>query len=639
MTIHTWKSGASGLVIDASRFADGAPFNAGDTVVVNAGTPSAQGSNNQLETLPSCTYVFDVTGARAEFDLRNIRLDGATTLAKSGPGSLAMDISGQVTNDGLIAVGGSSATGSVYMGLGTLGGSTTLTNDGRIMVGNGASLEMEAFLDTPDISFLNTATGTVTVRDGASFRFDGNNGDTFRNDGLIVLDATSGPAVSFAAPTYSGTGTLVLAGHAGDPMSRSVATFFGAASGTFAVASGELDFAAGNPVAGTIDLLDNNASLNLEGTQTTENTASTNPLGATVNGFQAGDQILLNGVHSPTFSYAWSQAAHTLTLYTLPDLQGAVDAVLTLGGTYATSDFHLAAAGGLLQTADGEPLRSSLAIVVTTTSTANALPAPALPARPAPATTSTVPGGTVVSSTADGDIVAAGSGSETVYASGATATVVGGAGALTFVAGGGGYVAGGGAGTDILYGGGGACALTGGAGAGSILVAGTGNATLSGGGGNAALLFGGPAGTALAGSTGGNDTLVGGAGANRFAMSAGDVAFGGPNGADTFAGGGGTALIVEGGGATEIDVGAGTITAFAGTGADTYTFGRNLGGGATVVGFKAGDRIVLAGGFTAADAAQAAATATTGGFGTALTLGDGTRITLFGATVTAAQIT
>ncbi|MGI3778348.1 MAG: beta strand repeat-containing protein [Janthinobacterium lividum] len=642
MTIHAWKPTASGFILDATRFADGLAFAPGDTLVVNDGAPSAQGSNGQVEALTPGTYDFDVTGASASLVLKNIRLDSATTLEKSGPGSLAMTVSGQLVNDGTIGVGTAaspSATGSVYMGLGTLGGNTAVTNNGRIDVGGGASLILDAILDTPNIAFLNTSTGTVTVADGASFTFDGNNGDTFRNDGLIVLDGAAGPGVSFQAPTYSGTGTLLVSGHAGAAMSASVATFYGPASGTFGVASGELDFAAGYPVQGAIDFYDADASLNLEGALTTETTASTNPLGATINGFRAGDQILLNGAHSPTFSYVWTQAAHTLTLYAQPGLQGAVDAVLTFGGTYATADFQLETSGAL-RTADGEPLRSSGAIIVTTTSTANALAAPALPPPPAPPPAAPAPpAGVVVNSTAAGDVVTAGSGNETVYASGATATVVGGAGNLTFVAGGGSYTAGGGSGTDILYGGTGANVLTGGGGANSILVAGAGNATLSGGSGRAALMFGGQAATTFQGGTGGGDTLVGGVGANVFAMTAGDVAFGGPNGPDTFAGGYGSALVVEGPGATQVNVGAATLTAFAGTGADTYAFGMNLGGGASIVGFKATDRIVLTGGFTNADAARALATATTGSFGTALALGDGTRITLFGAGITAAQIT
>ena len=133
--------------------------------------------------------------------------------------------------------------------------------------------------------------------------------------------------------------------------------------------------------------------------------------------------------------------------------------------------------------------------------------------------------------------------------------------------------------------------------------------------------------------------MVGVGGANIFAMTNGDIAFGGPTGPDTFNAGTGTALIVEGAGATQVRLGGGQVTAFAGTGADAYIVTKGVGGGASIIGFKAGDHITLAGGFTAADAASALSTATTGSFGTTLNLVDGTKMTLFGVTVTASQIT
>ena len=60
---------------------------------------------------------------------------------------------------------------------------------------------------------------------------------------------------------------------------------------------------------------------------------------------------------------------------------------------------------------------------------------------------------------------------------------------------------------------------------------------------------------------------------------------------------------------------------------------RGYGVQAGVVGFKAGDRIALGVGFTAADAKAALAGAVTGAFGTTLTLGQGTSVTLFGVAV------
>ena len=253
--------------------------------------------------------------------------------------------------------------------------------------------------------------------------------------------------------------------------------------------------------------------------------------------------------------------------------------------------------------------------------------------------TTTPTGNDVVISQGNDTINAGGGASVIVFASGASATVSGGAGNLTFVAGGGNYSAGGGAGTDILYGGSGSDTLIGGGGTGSILVAGTGNETLQGGTGSAAIMFGGTASTTFIGSTGGSDQMIGGAGPNTYVMTNNDVAFGGPTGPDVFNTGTGNALLVEGVGTTQINLGGGNTTAFEGTGVDTYTVTKGLGGVDAIIGFKPGDHIVLTGGFTATDAANAVSSASTGSFGTSLKLSDGTQLNLFGVSVTASQVT
>lgn len=236
------------------------------------------------------------------------------------------------------------------------------------------------------------------------------------------------------------------------------------------------------------------------------------------------------------------------------------------------------------------------------------------------------------------DTINAGGGNDLVFASGVAATVNGGSGNLTFVAGSGSYTAGGGSATDILYGGSGSDVLTGGSGANSIIVAGSGNTSLVGGAGHSVLMFGGPATNTFSGSGGGGDTMVGGAGGNSFAMTNNDVAFGGPNGSDSYNAGAGGALIVEGPGNSQIHLGGGNLTAFEGAGVDTYSITKGTGGGADIIGFKAGDQIVLTGGFTAADASNAASTATKGSFGTTLNLSDGTKINLFGINLDASQV-
>ena len=236
------------------------------------------------------------------------------------------------------------------------------------------------------------------------------------------------------------------------------------------------------------------------------------------------------------------------------------------------------------------------------------------------------------------DTIGAQGASDLVFASGPSATVSGGSGTLIFVAGAGSYTAGGGTGTDILYGGTGTSVLTAASGAGNILVAGNGNLTLLGGLGGGVLMFGGSGSATFVGGAGGADTMVGGAGSNVFNLTSGDIAFGGPLGSDLFVAGAGSALVVEGGGPTQVQLGTGSLVAFAGTGADTYSVAKGLDSQATIVGFKAGDRISLTGGFTASDAAAGLKSASTGSFGTALSLSDGTRVVLSGVTLQASQL-
>ncbi|MGI4975377.1 MAG: beta strand repeat-containing protein [Janthinobacterium lividum] len=344
----------------------------------------------------------------------------------------------------------------------------------------------------------------------------------------------------------------------------------------------------------------------------------------------------------------YAAAASTGTALVFQDTvlagQGSANLLVTglsLGGATITD-----AAGNALDVSTVPPLAgSSTGLVVDTSPAAGVTTAPGAKggtvfttvARASNSVTATAAGSDVVNSLGS-DTVQAGGGFDIVYASGPAATVLGGAGNLVFVAGGGNYTAGGGAGVDILYGGNGADVLTAGAGKGGIIVAGFGNTSLVGGAGSATLMFGGFGASSFAGSAGGADTMVGGTGANTFAMTGGAIAFGGLNGPDTYDTGSGSTLIVEGAGRSQINVGTGLTTDFAGTGIDTYTITRGSLGVADIVGFKAGDHITLAGGFTAADAAGAVSTATTGSFGTTLHLSDGTRVNLFGVSVTTMQV-
>ncbi len=236
------------------------------------------------------------------------------------------------------------------------------------------------------------------------------------------------------------------------------------------------------------------------------------------------------------------------------------------------------------------------------------------------------------------DTITAGGGTDVVYASGPAATVNGGSGTLIFVAGAGNYNAGGGSSTAILYGGSGADTLTGATGAGSILVAGSGNTTLSGGGGNSAVMFGGTGTTSFFGSGGGHDTMIGGTGNNTFTTTAGDIVFGGPaTASDSFNLTGGE-IVVEGNGADTVTLYSGASTVFAGGGTTSFNVAAGAGVAASLIGFTAADHLTLVG-VTADAASTAVAHATTGSYGTMLSLADGTRLTLFGvAALNASQV-
>ncbi len=83
----------------------------------------------------------------------------------------------------------------------------------------------------------------------------------------------------------------------------------------------------------------------------------------------------------------------------------------------------------------------------------------------------------------------------------------------------------------------------------------------------------------------------------------------------------------------------GSLTAFDGTGSDTYVLFKGADTQLSIVGFKNGDHLYAAGGFTVADVAAAAAHATTGAFGTTLGFSDGTHVTLFGVSPAALAAT
>lgn len=664
MTTHTWKTTATGLIYTATNYVDGQAFAVGDTLVVAGGQPDAAGAGGVLTPLTSGTYVFDNTSATstafgAEFT--NISLNAATTLQESGAGSFHLATFGLFETDGTLEVGTPSATGTMLLSTGVSNDGPGFTNGGRLIVQNHSRLQIDPNNGGP---VTNSAGATISVTASSSLAVQYSNelylaasGLSLVNNGLISI-AGQGSSLDVEADD-SGSGTLSVTGMSGASPALTTAHLGGAASGTFDVASGVLSFGNATSVQGVINFGDADALVSLRGNVSLGQAEPIGAVPATINGAQAGDQILLNSF-AAYGSYAYNQATSTLSVYSGPVDNGSTLAQLVISGTHATANFSLA---GVTSAVDGiTPGANSVLITLVPTPPGVST----MPGASGTIFTTAYGGSDVVTASASGsdvvnsqgyDTINAGGGSDIVYASGVAATVHGGAGNLTFVAGAGNYAAGGGAGTDILYGGnGGSSVLTGGGGSSSIIVAGLGNTSLVGGAGSAALMFGGsPASeysnrttafNTFTGSAGGNDTMVGGVGGvdatpgtdgNIFNMTSGDIAFGGSLGPDTYNISSGTALVVEGPYST-VNFSGGDATVFQNSLMGVFSIAKGADGTLNIIGFDS--TLTLTGGFTAADAANAIANQTNGSFGTALHLSDGTTVTLFGVgSVDSSQVT
>ncbi len=656
-------------------------FTVGDPSVTS---PNLEGATSQLDINqfgygsvdlhggPPSTYRPDttnfgtITAAYSSFvDIQLITGQGSATEAPTQFGDLVA-VNGAVpgfanfTNDGAITIGPNSLLYLEDDGAEAGAHYGNFINNGSVLIQGAQSASGTSFISAPI-----SGSGTITVDGGT--QADPTATMLHVNVSLTGAHVVLRDATLFATDGYLDTrdtgGSLDLEGNAVLRVNGEGDT---STAGTPAVTTGLLyPFAMPIYGFGAGDVIENDqAPLGLAAFH------SANPAAEVATSIYANTAF---GDTDTTYTFftAWNQVTHDLSVEyttTTPQSQlspggGFVSVPVTSGpfligdftlmGTYNAADFHatftpgntLDANGNLLEGTPGDG-RVDPEVMVTTT---NAAPTYAVTTTAGAAGgtvfTSAPVGGSVITATASGndvvqstgnDTINTGGGSDLVFASGGAATVNGGAGALTFVAGGGSYSAGGGSAADVLYGGSGNSTLTGGAGANSIIVAGTGNASLLGGAGSASLMFGGTASSHFVGSVGGGDTLVGGAGENSFTLTAGDIAFGGPAGPDSFTAGAGASLIVEGTGATTVVLGSGSVTAFGGPGADTYVVAAGS-GSAGIVGFKPGDRIVLSGG-SAADAARAIGSATTGSFGTQLTLEGGTQVILYGANVGAGQI-
>ncbi len=286
------------------------------------------------------------------------------------------------------------------------------------------------------------------------------------------------------------------------------------------------------------------------------------------------------------------------------------------------------------------------------------------------------------------DTINAGAGNDTIYASGPTVSITGGSGRIELVAGSTVATLTGGSGSAVVFGGSGGGYLQGGRGGGNVLAAGSGNTTLVGGGAGDVLVAGtgrttivmqpggvafgntgqtefhnaadgllvggsgaavmianegaetmfagsgdttmvGGAGRAiLAGSDRGRTTMTGGTGDTDFVGYGGQVTATGGGGNDTFFTGTGTMQIKEGPGYDQVVFGTGAASVTGGSGVDHYVFVQGAAGASDVIsGFKVGtDQLNLYG----YDLARVQTNVS--GRDTALSLPDGTRITLVGVT-------
>ncbi len=224
-------------------------------------------------------------------------------------------------------------------------------------------------------------------------------------------------------------------------------------------------------------------------------------------------------------------------------------------------------------------------------------------------------GGNLVQSNGADTIIGT-SGRDTISAGGSSVRLFAGSGSTDFNGGAARSTVIGGAGAVTVSGGAGGGAFYGSAAGGNLLQSGTGNAFLvAGGNGDRLVATGGASDILLAAS--GNETL------NASGSTASDLLYGG-SGADAISLGAGRDTLLAGSGSAAVTVGSGSAML-------DFVAGHD-GGAMTVTGFKAGTDHVALFGYDSGEAASVLQNAVVSGGNTALTLSDGTHITLLGVT-------
>ena len=320
-TVHKWKPYASGYIGDAAQFSDGTSLLPGDTIIVNNGNPNAASTGTSIATLTSGTYQFEITGANSGLVLDNIQLGGASAINVTGPGQLTWTARGQFVNDGIVRVGSKETWGNVAYNLygdpnSNAGGA--FVNDGTLVVQNGSlmSIYPGAYSNQGGVLF-NAAGGVFNIKSGGGlivsraygYLETGTNNGSLRNDGLInVTGGTAERNVYFnLQTTYAGTGLVSIRGTPGsvNPPDTTVVAA-GSASGTFDIASGKLDFK-GRANTATVNFLDKAGELELEPPGASDGNAL---FTGTINGFQAGDVIWLDGGRYSALGSAATERLH-----------------------------------------------------------------------------------------------------------------------------------------------------------------------------------------------------------------------------------------------------------------------------------------------------------------------------------------
>ena len=611
MTTHTWESNAKSDIYDTSAYTDGQAFVVGDSLVVSSGQPTIQGADGQFFVLTTGNYLFETGTTGGAFTTANVGLDAATILAQTGSALFTLVSHGQFVTNGIFDVGSTATSGNTQLDINANGNNNpSFVNNGQVLVQNASKLVL--FANSLNSSVINSTGAAITVTDGSALAFrdyygyvSSVQGYQFINNGLINISGTSGAGshIDVESP-YSGSGTLSITSVAGANPTSTYAVIDGPASGNFNLSSGYLHFDSGAPVQGDINFLDGNGLLDLDDNPVTQSDAVFKPLQATINHFQAGDKILLNG-YVDAASYSYDPNSHILSLSS----GGNVVAQLTFAGAYTTNDFQVSN----FSSVDGVGANSLAPDVITTTSTANG-------------TVSVTQGGTFNGGSASQVIdtqgnarVFTGGGANTVYlaagnnlvVSHGLDTVVSSTGADTVFASGGTVAYGGGVGSRLEFiGQSGADTVSGGAGATTVFGAAGGGAYTAGTGGGSDLI-----------ATAGNTTLTGGA--NHDGMFGGSA-----DGNVLQAGnqsGNGFDYLVAGSGATAMQNGNGNTVMYAGSGADLYGFAGANTGIDWVVGFKQGTDKIALNGISAADALRGAAFSSAG---TVLTVG-GSQVTVW----------